>query len=52
MEIFFSDTHFPVCTGRKTGHLTQVLILHPFVLGALANFAGLALHGGTASDRL
>ena len=41
-----------MCTGRKTGHLTQVLLLHPLILGALANFAGLALHGGTATDRL
>jgi len=45
-------THFPVLAGGQASHLTQGLILHPLVLGNLADAAGLALHGGAAADGL
>lgn len=45
-----SKTYFPVLTSGLAGHLAQVLVFHPLILGGLANAAGFALHGGTAAD--
>jgi len=49
------DTHFPVVSGGQTSNRTQVFVLHPLILGQLADntvAAGGALHGGATTDRL
>lgn len=49
------NTHFPVVSGGQTSNRTQVFILHPLILGQLADntvAAGGALHGGATTDRL
>lgn len=43
-------TYFPVLTSRETSHHAQVLGLHPFMLGRLADATVLALHGGATTD--
>ena len=45
-------TYFPVLTSRETSHHTQVLRLHPFMLGGFADATVLALHGGATTDGL
>jgi hypothetical protein len=44
------NTHFPMLTGWKTSHLTEGLVLHPLVLGDLADIAGVALHGEATAE--
>lgn len=49
------NTHFPVVSGGQTSNRTQVFILHPLILGQLADntvAAGGAIHGGATTDRL
>lgn len=48
-------TYFPVVSGGQPSNRTQVFILHPLILGQLADntvAAGGALHGGATTDRL
>lgn len=47
-------TYFPVIAGGQTSHESQLLSLHPLVLGGLADGASarLALQGGAAADGL
>lgn len=48
-------TYFPVVSGGQPSNRTQVFILHPLILGQLADntvAAGGAIHGGATTDRL
>lgn len=42
-------THLPVISGGKTRHLTEVLTLHPLVLGHLGDAAHVGVHGRAAA---
>lgn len=45
-------TYFPVIAGWQARHFPERLVLHPFVLGNLADAARPALHGGSPANWL